>query len=431
MKLRHLLLLLIGLPLMATAQNSASRIIPADRVIAIVDNEAITQYELTQRLHIAQQQLRTQNIQPPAEDVMTKQVLERLVMDRIQLQYAKNVGVTVTDADLDASIRRIAESNNVSVADMKTSIEHDGMNWPGFRQDIRDQIILSRLRDRAVDNLVTVSEGEIDNYLANPPPADAGKVNIAHILVRAPEQSSPEQLTRLHARAEQALAQINAGEEFGKVAATFSDAPDALSGGALGPRPIDRLPQLFADAITKMKPGDVSEILRSPVGFHIIKLIDREGGSQGLPSLKQTHARHILIRINEITSEADARRKLLTIRERLDNGGDFAELARLYSDDPSASKGGDLGWIYQGDTVPEFERAMDALKINEISGPVQSPFGLHLIQVLERRVDEGSKDRQRMAARMAIRERKADEAYQDWLRQQRDQAYVEYRLEDK
>jgi peptidyl-prolyl cis-trans isomerase SurA len=313
---------------------------------------------------------------------------------------------------------------------MKTSIERDGMNWNNFRQDIRDQVTLSRLRDQ-VDNRVSISEGEIDNYLANPPPAEAGKVNLAHILIRAPEQPTPEQLSRLSARAEQALAQIKSGEDFGKVAATFSDAPDALSGGILGLRAPDRLPPLFAEALNKLKPGETSDVLRSPAGLHIIKLIERQDTKQGLPALKQTHARHILIRINEVTSEADAQRKLGSIKERLDNGVDFAELARLYSDDLSASKGGDLGWLYQGDTVPEFERAMDELNIKEVSKPVRSPFGLHLIQVLERRVDEGSKDRQRLVARMALRERKADEAYQDWLRQQRDLAYVEYRLEDK
>ena len=431
MKLRHLFPLLLVLQLPLTALSAPAPIVTADRVIAVVNSEAITEYELKQRMTTALQQLRAQNIQPPAEDVMAKQVLERLITDRIQLQFAKENGLKVSDSDLDATIRRIAESNNVSVTDMKASIESDGMNWDRFRQDMREQVVLGRLRDHEVDTRVTVSEGEIDNYLANPPPAESGKVNIAHILIRAPEQASPEQLLLLRARAEQALAQIKAGEDFGKVAATFSDAPDALTGGVVGPRPMDRLPPLFGDALGKLEPGGISDILRSPAGFHIIKLIERMDAKQGLPALKQTHARHILIRINEVTSETDAQRKLATIKERLDHGADFAELARLYSDDLSASKGGDLGWLYQGDTVPEFERAMDELNIKEISKPVQTPFGLHLIQVLERRVDEGSKERQRMVARMALRERKADEAYQDWLRQQRDQAYVEYHLDDK
>lgn len=429
MKLRRLLLLLHVLPLLAFAQASHEPI-PADRVVAVVNNEAITGYDLKQRVAIVLQQMRAQNIQPPAQDVLVKQVLERLIVDRIQLQYAKETGLTVSDADLDATLRRIAEGNNVSVSDMRASIEKDGMDWDRFRNDIREQIIVSRLRDREVDNRVNVSEGEIDAYLANPPPADVGKVNLAHILVRAPEQATPEQLAQGRAKAEKALAQLKAGEDFGKVAATFSDAPDALSGGVLGVRPVDRLPQLFNDALAKLQPGEVSDILQSPAGFHIVKLLERQDAKQGMPTLKQTHARHILIRINELTSEADARRKLATVKERLDNGQDFAELAKLYSDDLSASKGGDLGWLYQGDTVPEFERAMDALDINQVSAPVQTPFGLHLIQVIERRVDSASQDRQRLTARMALRERKADEAYQDWLRQMRDDAYVEYRLEE-
>jgi peptidyl-prolyl cis-trans isomerase SurA len=201
----------------------------------------------------------------------------------------------------------------------------------------------------------------------------------------------------------------------------------------MGARPLDRLPALYADAVKKLKPGEVSDILRSPAGFHIIKLIDRkvEGGAKPVATLKQTHARHILIKVNELVSEAEAKRKLVALKERLENGGDFAELARLHSNDLSAAKGGDLGWLYQGDTVPEFEAAMDALKINQISQPVQSPFGFHLIEVLERRTENATDERQRLAARQVLRDRKADEAYQDWVRQIRDRAYVEYRVEER
>lgn len=201
----------------------------------------------------------------------------------------------------------------------------------------------------------------------------------------------------------------------------------------MGSRPLDRLPALYAEAVKRLKPGEVTDILRSPAGFHIVMLIDRQGGGAAKPtvSLRQTHARHILIRVNELVSEAEARRKLVELKERLDNGADFAELARLHSNDLSAAKGGDLGWLYQGDTVPDFEKAMDALKINQVSDPVQSQFGFHLIQVLERRTDDASAERQRLAARQVLRERKSDEAYQDWIRQMRDRAYVEYRLEDR
>ena len=197
------------------------------------------------------------------------------------------------------------------------------------------------------------------------------------------------------------------------------------------PRPADRLPTLYVEAARKLKPGETSDILKSSAGFHIVPLVDRRGGALRTQALKQTHARHILVKVNEVIPDAEARRRLVVLKERLDNGADFAELARQHSSDLSAAKGGDLGWLYQGDTVPDFEKAMDALKLNEIGSPVRSPFGWHLIQVLERRTEDASKERQRQMARQALRERKSDEAYQDWLRQLRDRAYVEYRLEEK
>jgi peptidyl-prolyl cis-trans isomerase SurA len=248
--------------------------------------------------------------------------------------------------------------------------------------------------------------------------------------MRAPESASPEQLQKLRARAEQVLARARAGENFAQLAVAFSDAPDGLSGGDLGVRPVDRLPSLYADAAAKLQPGDVSELLRSPAGFHIIKLVGRRGGASQ-PPVTQTRVRHILLRTNEVVSEAEARRKLENLRERLINGGDFQELARLYSQDGSAAKGGDLGWLNPGDTVPEFEKAMNELKENELSPVVQSPFGMHLIQVLERRQRDMSEERKRLDARQALRERKLDDAYQDWLRQLRDRTYVENRLEEK
>ena len=282
---------------------------------------------------------------------------------------------------------------------------------------------------------VVVTDGEIDNYLANLV-AGGGSANIevrtAHIILRVPEQATPDQLMRIGARARAALDQIRRGDDFAKVAASYSDAPDGLSGGLMGARPLDRLPALYADAVKKLKPGEVSDILRSPAGFHIVKLIDQAGGAaKPVAALKQTRARHILIKVNELVSEAEAKRKLVALKERLENGADFAELARLHSNDLSAAKGGDLGWLYQGDTVPDFEAAMDALKINQISQPVQSPFGFHLIQVLERRTENVTDERQRLAARQVLRERKADEAYQDWIRQIRDRAYVEFRVEER
>ncbi|PKO84960.1 MAG: molecular chaperone SurA [Betaproteobacteria bacterium HGW-Betaproteobacteria-11] len=443
MTLRPLFLflgLLASLACSASAQAQTRRSDPVeiDRIVAIVNDEAITAFELRSRLATVERQLKTQNVQLPPREVLERQLLERMITDRVQLQFAKETGMRISDLELDAALRRIAESNRLALPDFRAALEKDGIAWPKFREEIRQEIILSRLRDREVNSRVTVSEGEIDNYLASQQTGAAEQdteVALAHIVLRVPEEATPDQLMRIGARAKAALEQLRRGEDFAKVAAAYSDAPDALSGGALGLRSLDRLPALYADAARKLNPGEVSDILRSPAGFHIVKLVEKHGrqitGDAALPTLKQTHARHILIKVNELVSAAEARHKLETLKERLDNGADFAELARLYSNDLSAAKGGDLGWLYPGDTVPEFEKAMDALKLNEVSQPVQSPFGFHLIQVLERRTEEAGKDRQRLQARMVLRERKADEAYQDWVRQLRDRAYVELRTEDR
>lgn len=434
MKLARLLLLALLLPaLAATAQTRRAAPQEVDRIVAVVNDEAITAFELQTRMAIVERQLRAQNVQLPPRDVLQQQMLERMIVDRVQLQYARDTGMKVSDVELDGALRRIADTNKMALADFRVALEKDGVAWPKFREDIREEMTLARLRDREVDSRIVVSDAEIDNYLANPS-AEAGNVEVqlAHIMVRVPEQASPDQLMRTGAKAQAALDAVRRGEDFAKVAASHSDAADALSGGAMGVRPLDRLPQLYAEVAQKLKPGEVSDIQRSPAGFHIIKLIARSGGGPlTVTTLKQTRARHILIKVNELVSATDARQKLVGIKERLDNGADFAELARLYSNDLSASSGGDLGWVYQGDTVPDFERAMDALKLKEISQPIQSPFGFHLIQVLDRRVEGATAERQRQAARQVLRERKSEEAYQDWLRQMRDRAYVEYRSDER
>ncbi|MDP2794450.1 MAG: peptidylprolyl isomerase [Sulfurisoma sp.] len=425
--------LVAGVAQAQKAPGAASRPIEVDRVVAVVNDEALTLHELRSRLVAVERQLRGQGTPLPPRDVLELQLLERMIIDRVQVQFARETGMRIADGEVDAALRRVAEGNRLSPANFKAALERDGIVWAKFREDIREEMTIARLRDREVDNRIVISEGEVDNYLASAEAqgSEAQMVHLAHVIVRVPEQSTAPQLAKIRARAEQALQQIRAGEDFAKVAAVFSDAPDALTGGSMGARPADRLPSLYADAAKNLKPGEASSLLRSPAGFHIVKLLGRQGGTLAVPALRQTRSRHILIKVNELVSESEARRKLVGLKERLDNGGDFAELARLHSNDLSAAKGGDLGWLYQGDTVPDFEKAMDALKINEISQPVHSPFGFHLIQVQERRTEEATPERRRLVARGALRERKADEAYQDWIRQMRDRAYVEYRLEDK
>ena len=430
---RSIAFLLASLAGFAAQPSFAATVDPieADRIVAIVGTDVITYVDLRTRLASALKQLQKQGTPLPPQDVLERQMLERLIMDRAQLQYAKDSGMRVDDTQLDQAIGRIAAGNKMSVPQFRAALEKDGVQYASFREEIRNEMIAVRLREREVDSKLIISEGEIDNYLANQAATGSGEeYQLAHILLRAPESASPEQLQKLRQRGEQALKRAQAGENFAELTAAFSDAPDALQGGDLGFRPLSRLPSLYSEVAGRLQAGEVSELLRSSAGFHIVKLLGKRGGG-AVASVQQTKARHILIRVNEVVSEAEARRKLEGVRERITNGVDFAEQARLYSQDGSAAKGGDLGWLNPGDTVPEFEQAMNALKLDEVSPVVQSPFGMHLIQVQERREKDVSADRQRAVARQAIRERKLDEAYQDWLRQLRDRTYVENRLDEK
>jgi len=404
-----------------------------DRIVAIVDQGVITENELNDRIRIVTTQLEKQGNPLPPENVLRKQILERLINDRLQLQYAAQTGLRVDDAQLDKTVERIADQNKMSVPDFRQALAAEGIGYRKFREDIRNEIILARLREREVDNKINITEAEIDNYFTTQSSQNnevKDEYEISHILIRTREDSSPEDLQRLRAKAEQALKQLQAGTDFAQVSASFSDAPNALEGGALGWKNSGQIPALFADALKPLQPGQLTPILRSPNGFHILKLTNRRGGSSPTV-IQQTHARHILIKLSEVVSESDAKHRMDDIKERLDNGGSFADLARQYSEDGSASNGGDLGWLNPGDTVPEFEKAMAEMKDNEISQPIRTPFGWHIIQVLERRNQDMSKESTRLKARQEIRTRKADEAYQDWVRELRDRAFVEIRLEDK
>lgn len=431
--------LLVGAASHAQDQASQSRQpVLVDAIAAVVNTDVITMKELQERVVVVEQRMKRQNMQLPARELLQKQMLERLIVNRAQMQLAREMGIRVDDILLDRAVARIAEQNQLSVQAFRDQLEREGIAFARFREEIREEITLQRLREREVDNKLQITESEIDNFLA----ASIGKMdgaqqelNIAQILVRVPENASPQQIAERKKRAEQAITQLKSGADFAKTAASFSDGGDALKGGELGWRSPSRLPQLFVDATEKLGEGEIAPLVRSANGFHVLKLLGRRSASMiktGAGAVvQQTHARHILIKVNQIVSPADARRKLVELKERLDNdAAKFEELARLYSNDGSAGKGGDLGWIYPGDTVPEFERAMNALKLGEVSEPVESPFGYHLIEVLERKTEEVSKERQRLLARQALREQKLEEAYEDWLRQLRDRAYVEYRLDE-
>jgi len=417
----------------AAPETGEGRAALLDRIVAVVNNEVITRLDLDRESRTAVAALRRQGTPLPEREILERQLLERLITKTMLLQVAKQTGLRVPDPDLERALERIANENKISPGSLRQAIEDSGQSFDRFREELRGEMLITRLREREVDSKVTASEPEIQSFLrqqASSEDASVDEYNLLHILVTVPEQATPAEVKARRDRAEEALTQLKAGADFGQVAASFSDAPDALQGGALGWRPAARLPTIFLEAVKGMKIGQLSEVLRSPAGFHVLRLKDKRGNNTPI-MVVQTHARHILIKLTEVVSENDARQRLSELKYRIENGTDFAELARLQSDDASAARGGDLGWVAPGDTVPEFERAMDALKPGQISAPFKSPFGWHIVQVLDRREQDMSKDRQRLTARQAIMSRKADEQWQEWVRQQRDKAYVEYHLEEK
>lgn len=425
-----------GVVIPAAAQsssNSSSAPRLVDEIVAVVNNEIITAQELAARTDMIAARLRQEQAALPPAEVLRRQVLEQMIVAKVQLQLARERGIRVDDTTLDRSIAQIAAQNGLSVQELRDHVEKDGITFARFRDEIRNDILLQRLRDREVANRIRISEAEVDHYLSEYAAAMQGKgpeLNLLHILVRVPESASPEQVAQLQRRAEQARQQLLAGADFAQVAAQYSDVAASTNDTNLGWRTADRLPQPFVEAMSQAEPGAVSSLIRSANGFHVLKLQDkRQAGAAALPSVQQTRARHILIKVNQVVSPEEARRRLADLKQRLDNNAaSFEELAKKFSNDLSASAGGDLGWIYPGDTVPEFERAMNALKPGEVSQPIESPFGYHLIQVLERRTDDMSPERMRMAARNALYERRLQEATEEWVRELRDRAYVEYRL---
>ncbi|MES2934572.1 MAG: peptidylprolyl isomerase [Pseudomonadota bacterium] len=420
----------------ADTNPNVARLRPVDSIVVVVNDEVITRLELDAKVKLVETNMRTQKAAIPPRADLERQLLERMIVDRAQLQLAKELGIRIDDAMLDRATGRIAEQNKMTVQEFRNRLEKEGVAFPQFREEIRQEILLQRVREHEVDAKVQITDLEVDNFLAAPAISSEAQqeIRLAQILIRIPENASPELIAGRRARMIEVMQQVKSGGDFAKIAATYSDASDALTGGDIGWRTPDRLPQLFTDAVAKLKPGQVSDVLKSANGFHVLKLVDRRSAepAKAAAAVEQTRARHILIKVNDAVTSNDARRKLVDIKERLDNkAATFEELAKRFSNDGSASKGGDLGWLYPGDTVPEFQRAMDALQPGQVSAPVESSFGFHLIEVLERKSDDVSKERQRLAARQALRERKIEEATDDWLRQLRDRAYVEFRSEEK
>lgn len=404
-----------------------------DTIAAVVNNGVITQRELDERVGLIAHRLNQQNAPVPPMDQLRQQVLTQMVLERIQLQKAKEDGITIDDAAVQRTLERLAQANNMSLEMYRARIEAQGVPWTTFTSDARTELTLSRLREKEVDSKITVTDAEVANYIASQRGPGAGQTNdlhIQHIFVKAPLNASETDIEAAQKKAEALLAEAKGGADFEKLAKANSQAPDASkNGGDLGFLAPSKLPPEFVKAASTLRPGEIDpDLVRTSDGFEIVRLVERRAGqgtSADAPKLVQTHVRHILLRVGDGMSEPQARQKLLDIRNQIAQGGDFAKFAHTYSQDGSASQGGDLGWVSPGETVPEFERAMNSLQDNQISDPVRSEYGYHLIQVLGRRDAEGSISQQMDLARQAIGQRKAEQAYADWLRELRDTAYVE------
>jgi peptidyl-prolyl cis-trans isomerase SurA len=407
-----------------------------NRIVVVVNDDVITQMELSDRITAVERSLKAQGTALPTREELEKQLLERMIVDRVQVQMAKEQGMRVDDMSLDRALLRMAEQNKMTIQQMRNQIEREGGVFAQFREEIRNDIMMQRIREREVDSKIQVSELEVDNYLVSQDQSKNEKqeVNLAHIMVRIPENASPEIIAQRNARMQEVIKKLRIGEDFAKLAATYSDSAEALKGGEVGWREKETLPPIFSDSIAKVDVNGVSDVVRSPNGFHIFKLLGKRAMKVDAANdvVTQSNVRHILIRPTQVLTSAQIKTKLAEIKKDIISKKiTFEEAAKANSVDSSAAKGGELGWVQKGDTLPEFEQAMNALVINDVSDPIETQFGIHLIQVTERKTAETSQERQRSEARQVVRARKADEALQDWIRQLRDNAYVEFRLEKK
>ena len=421
-----------GAGFLPPAASSANVI---DSIKVVVNDEVITANELRNRVGQITARLRAQNAQLPAMADLERQVLEAMIVERAQLQLAREMGVRVSDRELDMAIMRIAEGQKMTVQDMRNQMEKEGLTFAQFREEIRNEIMMQRLREHEVDSKIQVSDAEVDTYLAAEKAAAAEKVemDLSQIFVGIPANATPEQIAARRARADEVMRQLRTGADFARIATTYSDAPDALKGGAIGWRDADRLPPLFANELRKLSPGQVTPVIRTNTGFYILKMADKRSLAKTAPEeavVQQTRARHILLKATPTMPAAEAKRKLAEIKAKIDSkAATFEDMARQNSVDGSAIKGGDLGWLEPEDVPAEFTAAMNALQPGQLSDVVETPFGFHLIQVTERKTQDVSKERERLQARQVIRERKLGEAFEDWARQVRDRAYVEFREE--
>ena len=400
-----------------------------DSIVALVNDGVVLRSELRAETAQIVARLQKQGTQLPPEPVLERQVLDRLVIEQLQLQRAEKLGIKVSDETLNQGLATIAERNNVPLAELPTLLAREGVDYAGYRRELRQQITIDQLRQRDVLQRISVSPKEVETYLAR----QEGKASlrqeflISHILLAAPSSATPEQVLAAEGLADDLYKRLQAGEDFAKLAVAYSSGQQALEGGSIGWRKGSELPSLFAEVVPGLNIGQVAEPVRNASGFHLIKLDDRRGGEAVME--KQTRARHILLTTNEVLDDGAAREQLKAIRERILAGEDFAAVAKAISEDPqSALEGGDLGWAGPGNFVPAFEEQLNTLEIDEISEPIKTQFGWHIIQVRERRVYDATGDKRRQEAILAIRNSKLGDEVDIWTRRLRDEAFVEYRL---
>ena len=427
-----LLALLFAVPVHAASPAAPPAADPIDRILIVINDEIVTAREVETRLSAVRTRLSAQKVSLPPDNILRRQVMERMAVERLQLQAARQLGFTVSDERLDHAVRQVAEQNRKTPEDLRRESDKEPGGYRALRDELRGQLLIQQLTEREINNRISVSEAEVESFLASQSGQDSGiEYNIAHILIALPESASPEAIALARKKTEDLLTDLKKGVDFGQLAAAHSQGQNALEGGGLGWKHAGQLPDLFVNTLRTLQPGAVSGVLRSPNGFHLLRLIARRGGAEAL-HVTQTRARHILIKTSELVPLGEALRRAEQLHERLKEGADFSEIARAHSEDiGSAANGGALGWVSPGQTVPEFEKAMSALKPGGLSPPVKSPFGVHLIEVLERREHDVSQERDLTHARNQIHSRKADERYEQWLRQLRDEAFIEYRLDGK
>jgi len=451
---------LAGWPALAASSAGGDFV---DGIAAVVDKDVITLRELRLRTDQVRAELLRQQIQPPEDAVLQRQVLQRVIQERVEDHEAARLNIRIGGEQVEQAIQSIARRNNISVEQMRRQVEAN-TTWDEYRRVLRRDILHDQMRQRVIDHTIVITDHEVQAFLKEQEAqrgigTAAGRVSaatggrpailaLAQILVRVPEGSSPDQVAALRRKAGDLLTRARRGEDFAALAAASSDGPEALEGGMMGARPLDGWPDLFLSAVSAIATGQVADVIQSGNGFHILKVIDRQDASsasaaadlgansaaapQGPMPVTQTHARHILIKTSAVMSDDQARQRLTQLRQRVVQGGeDFADLARRFSADASAPQGGDLGWLNPGETVPAFEAVMNGLAQGEVSEPVQSPFGWHLIKVETRRVQDMADEFQRMQVRQTLFERRAQPAFENWLEQLRDQAYIDNRLEKR